>query len=140
MDNINGLRAFDWDGPVLSEPRSFVVRPSSAGGFEACAAALSRLLASAMDEGLWWATISLAEPHPNPGFAHLGPDARGCTHPVPLPRTKLNPNSHVHRGTATTPRGTHQRSIPHPWPRPRSSKLNPKRQKGLGRKERRLGT
>jgi hypothetical protein len=85
MDGINGLRAFDSDEPVLSEPRSFVVRPSSAGGFEACAAALSRLLASAMDEGLWWATTCLAEPHPNPGFAHLGPDARGCTHPVPRP-------------------------------------------------------
>lgn len=40
MDSINGLRAFDWDGPVLSEPRSFVVRPSSAGGFEACAVEL----------------------------------------------------------------------------------------------------
>jgi hypothetical protein len=36
---------------VLSEPRGFVVRPSAAGGFEACAAALSRLLTRAMDEG-----------------------------------------------------------------------------------------
>lgn len=135
MDSINGLRAFDWDGPVLSEPRSFVVRPSSAGGFEACAAALSRLLASAMDEGLWWATICLAEPHPNPGFAHLGPDARGCTHPVPRPPHQAQSELFTFtEGTATTPRGTHQRSIPHPWPRPRSSKLNPKRQKGLGRK------
>lgn len=98
MDSINGLRAFDWDGPVLSEPRSFVVRPSSAGGFEACAAALSRLLASAMEEGLWWATICLAEPHPNPGFAHLGP-MHAAAHILSRgPRTKLNPNSHVHRG------------------------------------------
>lgn len=124
MDSINGLRAFDWDGPVLSEPRSFVVRPSSAGGFEACAAALFRLLASAMDEGLWWATICLAEPHPNPGFAHLGPDEGGCTHPVPRPPHQAQSElSRSQRGRRPRPAGTHQHSIPHPWPRPRSSKL-----------------
>lgn len=48
MVDVGALRPFDWDGPVLSEPRRFVVRPSAAGGFEACAAALTRLLARAM--------------------------------------------------------------------------------------------
>jgi hypothetical protein len=52
MVDARALEPFDWDGPVLSEPRGFVVRPSAAGGFEACAAALSRLLTRAMDEGL----------------------------------------------------------------------------------------
>jgi hypothetical protein len=76
--DVGALQPFDWDGPALSEPRRFVVRPSAAGGFEACAAALTRLLARAMDEGLWWATIDLALPHPNPSFAHLGPDEGGA--------------------------------------------------------------
>lgn len=71
------LVPFDLDGPVLSESHTFVVTPASGGGFDACAAALARLLGLAMDEGLWWATIDLAEPHPNPGFAHLGPDEDG---------------------------------------------------------------
>jgi hypothetical protein len=78
MVDARALEPFDLNGPVLSEPRGFVVRPSAAGGFEAFAAALSRLLTRAMAEGLWWATIDLAEPHPNPGFAHLGPDEGGA--------------------------------------------------------------
>ena len=72
------LVPFDLDGPVLAHSRQFVVTPAAAGGFEACASALARLLARAMDEGLWWATIDLDEPHPNPGFAHLGPDEDGA--------------------------------------------------------------
>jgi hypothetical protein len=44
MVDARALEPFDLNGPVLSEPRGFVVRPSAAGGFEACAAALSRLL------------------------------------------------------------------------------------------------
>lgn len=77
MVDARALEPFDLDGPVLSDARESVVRPAAAGGLEACAAALSRLLSRTMDEGLWWATIDLAEPHPNPGFAHLGPDDGG---------------------------------------------------------------
>ena len=68
---------FDLDGPALTEPRRFVVTPAAGGGLDVCAVALGRLFIRAMDEGLWWATIDLAEPHPNPGFAHLGPDEDG---------------------------------------------------------------
>lgn len=69
---------FDLDGPVLKVSRQFIVTPSFGGGFDACATALARLLGRAMDEGLWWLTIDLAEPDSNPGFAHMGPDDDGA--------------------------------------------------------------
>lgn len=98
MVDARALEPFDLDGPVLSEPRGFVVRPSAAGGFEACAAALSRLLTRAMDEGLWWATICLAEPHPNPAFAHLGPDEDGDLYTEVAGDYYLPPHAHLDDG------------------------------------------
>lgn len=101
MVDARALEPFDLDGPVLAEPRGFVVRPSAAGGFEACAAALSRLLTRAMDEGLWWATIDLAEPHPNPGFAHLGPDEDGALYTEVAGDYYLPPAAHLDDGQRT---------------------------------------
>lgn len=101
MVDARALEPFDLDGPVLGEPRGFVVRPSAAGGFEACAAALSRLLTRAMDEGLWWATIDLAEPHPNPGFAHLGPDEDGALYTEVAGDYYLPPAAHLDDGQRT---------------------------------------
>jgi len=69
--------AFDLDGPVLAHAQSFVVRPSASGGWALFTRALARLLATATDEGLWWATIAQADESVNPAFAHLGPDEGG---------------------------------------------------------------
>lgn len=70
MVDARALEPFDWSGPVLSEPGGFVVRPSAAGGFEACAAALSRLLiprAAHLDDGQRTALRELGwgDPVPN---------------------------------------------------------------------------
>lgn len=68
---------FDLDGPVLAHPRAFTVTPAAGGGWGPFTVALARLLADATDEGLWWATIALADDTANPAFAHLGPDEGG---------------------------------------------------------------
>ena len=69
---------FDLDGPVLAESREFTVPPAHGGGWRPFGDALARLLTSATDEGLWWATICLPEEVGNPAFAHLGPDEGGA--------------------------------------------------------------
>lgn len=68
---------FDLDGPVLAHPRAFTVTPAAGGGWGPFTEALARLLSDATDEGLWWATIAMADQSANPGFAHLGPDEGG---------------------------------------------------------------
>ncbi len=68
---------FDLDGPVLAHPRAFTITPAAGGGWGPFTAALARLLAAATEEGLWWATITMADQSANPGFAHLGPDEGG---------------------------------------------------------------
>jgi hypothetical protein len=71
-------RPFDLDGPVLAGAQEFVVVPARGGGWAVFAGALARLLTTATDDGLWWATIRLPDEAGKPAFAHLGPDDGGA--------------------------------------------------------------